>query len=374
MHLETDINAQKANSANASYNPVFGITKGVAIILIALGHNIYFSQLNYYLLHTFLYQFHVWIFFLLLTVYPVKALTAARVKDIIARTMVPNLYFIVFASLLYYSVINKVTFVDFLPTFMEALIFQSPEALKEATGFHVYWFLPSFCVFSILWLAWKEAKSALRLTAAVILVAAHGLLGMIPADLAPWIPLGVGPALYVLPLAVLAEPLASLATRRSVRSFLGFGTFFLVVATTSFSLELDVNLAMLQLYGFDNFGLMLLQDAIAVGGFLTLLSLARIIRRNRLLEIAGKYSLYIFLVHQIVFQLVWRLFPTNPSSDGMLKIVLYGVASLCLSLGCGLLFGVAIQNFSLLRMAVFPRSLRDCTMVYSVVHSRLARV
>ena len=374
MQLETNINAQKAGSAHATYNPVFGITKGVAIILIAIGHNIYFLQLNKYLFQTFLYQFHVWIFFLILTVYPVKALTAAQGKDIVARTMVPNLYFIVFASLLYYSVTNKVTFVSFLPTVLEALIFQSPEALKEATGFHVYWFLPAFCVFSLLWLAWKEAKSVLQLAAAVILVAAHGFIGMIPADIAPWIPLGVGPALYVLPLAVLAEPLASLATRRGVGSFLGFGTFFLVVAMTAFWLKLDVNLVMLQLYGFDNFGLMLLQDAIAVSGFLTLLSLAGIIRRHGPLEIMGKYSLYIFLVHQIFFQLVWRLFPTNPSSDGTLKIVLYGVASLCFSLGCGLLFGVAIQNFSLLRMAVFPRSLRDCTMVYSVVHSRLARV
>ncbi len=177
--------------------------KGAFILLIVLAHNTLLVPTTSVVQHYF-YQFHYFTFFILPFLYPPRQLSIRRIGDYFIRFYIP--YFWLFLiTFLAYNILLKHDVLDF-SRFVS--VFFNPEIsrIKEITGFHFLWFLPVFCLFSIL----RDFYSSSRLMFQFILfglalfVHFSGFMGL-PSyyEYRIQIPLGVVQSFYFFPMGII---------------------------------------------------------------------------------------------------------------------------------------------------------------------------
>lgn len=144
----------KNNFSYLTINQSNGI-KGVLMLLIILGHNHILVPLNSRLF-TYLYEFHIYGFFILPFLYnsKYKQFNFKNIIDVVIRNWVPYIIFFVLCYFIYHFFILKDHFS--FSDFSYGLFNGSSLATKKSAGFFFLWFMPAYATMSILMIAYKN--------------------------------------------------------------------------------------------------------------------------------------------------------------------------------------------------------------------------
>lgn len=277
--------------------------KGLFILFIIIGHNPVFNS-QFADLNRFLYYFHVHVFFLLSALLPTRAWSLDWCRDRLIRYGVPFLAFTTFSWLIYGIVFLKEGprwIPDSIGGFLKAILIGSGDALKDATGFKFFWFIPAFIVFvnlRALMLRSGFFKYGILLLSLVPLLYGYQL----PKWLEQGNPWGIYIALWIVPFAVLVPSLIPFLEKFKFRNrLLAFGFLFFFFQGLVYLLNLHrlalSGLSVPPIWQPEWFWTTFL---LVPAAFYFFLHLSELLRESRLLKFAGKYSLLIYLLHSFV--------------------------------------------------------------------------
>ena len=216
------------------------------------------------------------------------------------------------------------------------------------------WFLPSFVALVALRTGIEHISPTGKVLAIVALCAIHPLIGVAPERIQNYLPLGLLPALYMVPLALISVWGHVHLLQRLPRTA-GLALTVLVYASVK-SMQMDANL-----YNEVGFAVvadytqplaLLLNDLEAVTGVWMVFQLGRF-SLGQLIDTAGKYSLQVYLFHAFVAALIYKLLINIAS--GTHPAVLFCV-SFALTAVLATLLGRFLAEQGTIRRLLFPRT------------------
>ncbi|MFP5391783.1 MAG: acyltransferase family protein [Gammaproteobacteria bacterium] len=237
---------------------------------------------------------------------------------------------------------------------LHALASGNSALLKAATGMALLWFLPSFIALIAVRSLLADAPRALRRLALAAVVLIHPLIGAVAPAVQDYLPLGLLPALYIVPLALLAVALqrrvfdAMRVLPAVAWTVLAYG----VAKAVQMHLGLYNEIGFALVADFSDLGALAANDAEAVTGTLMVFQLCRL-PLGRLAEVLGQASMQVYLLHAFVAlalaRLLVRLFPHWP-------VLALFLASLAGTVALTLALARLIVAQPRLRALVFPRT------------------
>jgi peptidoglycan/LPS O-acetylase OafA/YrhL len=137
----------------------------------------------------------------------------------------------------------------------------------------------------------------------VVCVIVHLTVGYAPIWMKYYIPMGALIAAYMYPLGMIVGYLwpRVVAPRISGAGFAGI-LLFSICIYLSMKSGVKINIGKIKLYSIDDMKSLLLCDIYILSSFLAIAKISTILVRVKLLEICGKFSLVIYIMHSIIFQ------------------------------------------------------------------------
>lgn len=302
------------------------ILKGLLTILVVVGHNHIIVPQDSFLM-TYLYTFHVVCFFILPWLYDKKKnFTLKGVGVTILRSWVPYIFFFVLSLIVFTVMVRKQPDIGGIAA---AFVTGSQALLKRNVGFFFLWFLPTFCTFTLLRLLGDKFKWAKSL---IIIISICTFFFSLSTG--KWLinnlPFGLYVALryYIYGLVVFY--------------LLKWGKWTKYVGAVVFLI----------------FTWMYWNDIISwynivlmpVVGFMFVLSIAPIFRKQTWLQEIGKYSLPIYLLHVYVYNVIERVVPHT---------MIWGFMVLVLTLVLSYFISYVIYKMPRLKNIIFPRNVNE---------------
>jgi len=226
--------------------------------------------------------------------------------------------------------------------------------LKQTTHMAMLWFLPSFVALVALRSGIDHIGRGGKLLAVVALCALHPLIGIAPERIENYLPLGLLPALYMVPLA-LAIVWGHVHLLAKLPRLAGLALTVLVYALVK-SLQMRAHL-----YNEVGFSLvadytaplaLLINDLEAVTGVWMVFQLGRF-NLGSLIETAGRYSLQVYLFHAFIAALIYKVLIKTMSETPV--VVLFCV-SFALTAVLATLLGRFLAEQRTIRRLLFPRT------------------
>ncbi len=235
--------------------------------------------------------------------YPPKRLKAATLIDLFLRYMVPF-----YATVIVYSLAYLIIEVGFSETgrqawaanLLGALTFANAHFVKQATGFEMLWFLPSFAVLVYLTMLIAAATGALRLALIGVAVAAHGFVGLLPNEALRWIPFSTYISLYVLLPELLLAAMKDRIEHFRASHFVLAGLVLLVACVMQYRANAVIILSEFRVFSWRTPYELLLTDIQMLAGTLVCVGMGRWLRNVNVLAQLGNQSMKIYLAHGIV--------------------------------------------------------------------------
>lgn len=301
--------------------------KGIAIMLIILGHNHILAPIGG-TLYEYLYGFHFLLFFILPYFYynNSKSLTRKNFLDLTIRCFVPYVVFFIFCYILYH-IYDKTQEWNMKTSLLALLNIGGLEA-KDATGFHFLWFLPCFYLASLL----RPITIKYWYVSTPILLLFF--LNIVSFSLREW-PFYSGFALYYTTFGVFAL---------LIRKYCPYSMYILASIFIVLSYMVLLNHQSVSPYIFVS------------SGFFTIWFLSKLLCRVPFIQSIGRYSLPIYMTHVILYNLFEKLLP-NSFYMGILIFLLTLIGSFLLS---RLIFSQKYISYMF-----FPHSMDDFLSVFS---------
>jgi fucose 4-O-acetylase-like acetyltransferase len=284
------------------------VCRGILIVLIVLGH-IEIFRTNFFPAYSALYNFHVQAFLILPFI---------REKHVsVQRSVASSIWFyykpfVIFVAV-YFAAFCAYTYEDASPgdwmlRFLRAVTLANSVSLDQATGFELFWFLPTFILLMLVRRIWTGAEAASRLLILVAAAAAHLFAALWLRPHVVWLPWGLPILLYMLLPCLIASYLGGPEVGRRWR-VVASGVLFALCLSLCVVLKLRINLSDYQVYDAFSPGALLITDITMIAGALFIYGISHWIR-SRLVGLIGSYSLQIYLIHGIVaFALVAAVKP-----------------------------------------------------------------
>jgi hypothetical protein len=279
------------------------VVKGLLVLLVVVDHNDFSRSV----FPGFLYglSFHVVGFMTLPFLRPAPTLDR-QFGQYLFRLYYP---FIVAASALAFviALLTPVSPLEQAGRWVLTLYSGNSEVVKETTGMAMLWFLPSFVALVALRTMLDHIGRVGKLGAILALCAIHPLIGVAPERIENYLPLGLLPALYMVPLALAAawghERLMKLPRAPSLALTL---LVYALVKSVQMEAHLyyEVGFAIVATYT-QPFAL-LINDLESLTGVWMVFQLGRF-ALSPLVETAGKYSLQVYLFHAVIAALIYKL-------------------------------------------------------------------
>lgn len=281
-------------------------TKGILIALIVLGHNQWIMR-DVPFIRDFIYNWHVFGFFLITFLVPFKSNHAGFMRDRIVRYMIP---FFAFFSLTMLASIrinsNYLELFDVFERWFLGAAIGSADLLDEASGARLYWYLPALTGLTLM--RWAAQKCGVPGTYGLLLISSICFLfgGSIPNTWLKYIPLGLPIAAYVilpgLLLKFFIDWALAPARKESLPQCFAI-SLSVAVALSLLSIYRDTTLVLASLQVYSAFQpIALISHALLAVTAVTALVLGlHLVSPPRILLILGKYSLVIYLTHQFFF-------------------------------------------------------------------------
>ncbi|PLX44086.1 MAG: hypothetical protein C0609_06480 [Deltaproteobacteria bacterium] len=307
--------------------------------------------------------YHVFGFLLLPFLRTARPLTLRKVGDVSVRYLTPYIAFTIIYGILYWLVMmGGEDFLSWAAKLAIALPMASYRLLDSATGLEMLWFLPALFSLSVLYSIYDRAGKAVRYTILAVAVPAHLFMGAAPSWFKESAPMGLDIALYILPAALFTRALYVNGNfqRSKVK-----GVTALFLATASLSVAIwsnsGVYLAALKVPSIMDPAAFILQDTLSISVLFALLYLASGKKWGLgALKYLGRYSLFIYLAHPLVDQLLLRAASATCLNKNYFSAhpLLWG--TLILAVNCVLcVTSAAILRDTKLYKILFPRDLES---------------
>lgn len=227
------------------------------------------------------------------------------------------------------------------------------DVLKQTTHLAMLWYLPSFVALVALRTVIWNAPQGMRLAALALVCVLHPLIGMAPRALQDYLPLGLLPALYVIPLALLiVQGQRQVFARLSLSLALPLALLlFVAVKALQMRAGLYYEVGFAIVPDYTRPAALLLDDLESLTGVWLVFQLGRV-NLGKLVDTAGKYSLQMYLFHPFVAALVSKLLTRSVS--GTAPLILF-----CVSFAITVVLAIVLSRFlaeqHLIRRLLFPR-------------------
>lgn len=238
-----------------------------------------------------------------------------------------------------------------------ALYSGNADLLKAVTGMGLLWFLPSFISIVAMRNLIAGSPLAARYVMWFGLAGAHVTIGAFAESIQDYLPLGILPALYMMPLAYLNVALHKhgLAKLPTGPALVLSAAAFVAVKMVQMQWNLHNEIGFSTVADWRDPQALLVNDLEAVSGTLMLMQIARL-NFAGLLAKCGEYSMQIYLFHAFVafalYKLVLMFAPALPVSL-QFGITLTVTILLTLALAAG------VMHTPLIRRAIFPQRPAD---------------
>lgn len=329
------------------------VLKGLLIILVIVDHNDFARSVIPGFLRAF--SFHVVGFMALPFLRETMRPFTGQFAQYTFRLYYPFALVTCALALASYLVNGMPASVQFQSTLL-ALYSGNWKVLDQVTGLGLLWFLPS--LISLLFLR-ALIESLPRYAGAALLAlacVAHFFVGYVKPPAQAFFPMGLLPALYVLPLAYIIasvhkQALARIPTWLALAVTVGV---FAAVKLVQMRMNITNEIGFLQVAGYTRPLNLLVNDLEAITGSLMMFQVARWFRWS-LVEKCGQYSMQVYLVHAFVAAAVFKAVMLLPIGSPL--------GAFTLSLGLTVVLSAALVTFllrfSAVRRFVFPRSSHD---------------
>lgn len=336
------------------------ILKGILVLLVVVDHNEYARSIFPRLLDGF--SFHV-VGFLMI---PFLRPAAPWSKDFLNYLF--RLYFPFFVIVTVMAILDAwltpVTVYSQIWLWLHALYSGNSSLLQQVTQMALLWFLPSFIALITIRTAIENFSHVGKLIAIALFCLAHPFVGTVARELEDYLPLGLLPAVYVVPLAYFGMQLHRKVFERMprVKALLLTAAAFVVIKYFQMQAGLHTEIGFAQVADYRQPYALLLNDLEAISGVLAMFQVARF-QLGSFLERCGKYSLQVYLFHAFVAVVVYKglehLFGNWPVG------LLFGTSLLATVLVTVALAQILVKQ-ALIQRFLFPRSLAE---VAGTVHN-----
>lgn len=327
------------------------VLKGMLIILVIIDHNDFSRQL----IRDFLLglTFHVVGFMTIPFLRPAHRLGSGELNNYVFRLYYP--FLLVTCAL--WAVVTYTGTTGWLERLgMLGLVLYSgnAELLKATVNMGLLWFLPSFIALVTLRAVMESRGLGLKAAILVLLTALHPFIGTVARSIENYLPLGLLPALYIIPLAYAGVYLHRrlLEPMRVIPAVLAASAAYVAVKTAQMALGLTNEVGFSAVADYTDPLALLVNDLEAVSGTLMLFQIARL-HIGGMLEACGKYSMQIYLFHAfIAFGLYKTLLLLAP---GVAPLYLFAgslAATIVITLGVSAL----VMRTGWLKRFIFPRN------------------
>ena len=299
--------------------------KGLAILLIILGHNHILAPQNEGIFN-YLYSFHIYIFFILPFFYDKKIqLSKKNIINCIVRFYIPYIIFFTFSYFIYHSFILKddINLKEFITGFFNIGGYNC----KNTTGFQFIWFLPAFCMYNLYRILTSKYP---YLSYLYIIIGILAQISDIFHNLIFSFPFYIGQGFYYISIGLLTVLLTNvLPSSKKVLPFI-----FITISVLYF---LDF---IKKPYIF----------IFSISGFFFIKWIAQLISEYKIIKILGDNSLLIYLVHVYLYNALERLFPFN---------LFFGYVNYLLTIILSIYISIWINNNIILRNLIIPKDFKS---------------
>lgn len=332
--------------------------KGLLIILVIVDHNDFSRKLfPAFLLGM---TFHVVGFMTIPFLKAPHKLVSAQFADYAFRLYYPFLL-VTCCMWTLVTVLGQTPVMERLGMLGIVLYSGNAEALKSATQMGLLWFLPSFISVVALRSLVDNCAPVPRALALAVLLGLHFVVGTVAKPLQDYLPLGLLPAIYIVPLAYLGAALhrTVFAPASVPLATAGAMLLFALVKGMQMAMGLENEVGFAAVADFHDPLAVLVNDLEAVCGTLMLFQCARWEFKG-LLELCGRYSMQIYLFHAFIALGIYKalLLLVQGSDDALLFSV-----SLCATVALTVLVAHGLMLRPGLRRLVFPRNMRELLRV-----------
>lgn len=337
---------------------VFDVLKGILILVIVAGHNEAIAY-RWPALRQLFYYFNVQCFFMLSFVLDKKPFCTAFLRDRFVRYLVPYCVFMGVAAAAWLPMRGlPAGFGQWAQSFVIALYNGQESSIHAAVGMRVFWFLPTLFSLVVLRSVWTRYGWC-RITLAIAGLVWMGCVARVPAASLRWLPLGTASALFFLVPCLAVRWLYDRISpaNRGLCRVVAMGVALLcgwAIVTVPLGWVAGANPA-----GYDptqraTFAVGLIFPAAM---FFVLLAVSRGLKNIRLLQVLGKYSLGIFLVHMFIYRAL--MLAAFGREFTRLEVVgprlVIGLAVFAGTVVTSLMLAAAIPHWPRLNALVFPR-------------------
>jgi hypothetical protein len=270
----------------------------------------------------------------------------------------------------------KNTHVDINSYILGGLI-GSFDKVKQGCGGAFMWFLPTLLGFTLL----VRITSFLHIKFAVALMlfafVFHLYTGNLPSYFSVWQPLGIGVAVYLIPLlAVFIFTQTSNFFRYFFESWWGIFVNLIVAVLCHFSLVrsgINIETGALDVPTYHSWYYILINFISNISALIFLWAISKRIHssRNAIASI-GKYSLAIYLIHPLFSGLFANIFLRFGIEITFFVNILFAVASYIFTVASSWLFSYILHTLPRFNSMIFPRDINELRRVFGLnfAHSK----
>jgi fucose 4-O-acetylase-like acetyltransferase len=228
--------------------------------------------------------------------------------------------------------------------------------LKQTTGMALLWYLPSFVSLILLYSAIEHIGRPLKALAVGMLCGVHLFIGAVAPAIRDYLPLGLLPALYVIPLAYLGVWLHRRVFERlsPVLALALAVALFVPIKYLQIHANLYNEVGFAEVADFRTPKALLLNDLESVFGVLMLFQVCRF-EFGAFLQSCGRYSIQIYLFHAFVGLVVYKAVLRFAPDIGI--IAQFGI-SIAATAVPTLVLARWLAQRHLVQRFLFPRGLR----------------
>jgi hypothetical protein len=339
-----------------------GALKGLLICLVIFDHNEYAHKLFSQFLNGF--SFHVVGFF---------ALPFLRQADPFGKKLFEKAFFsylypyfwivcgTAFISILLNSHVSESSF----SKLVLALYSGNPNVLKNVTQMSLLWFLPSFVSLLLVRSFIDERSKFEKSIIMLAIVALHFLIGKFAFRFQIYIPLGLLPILYAIPLIFTIIFIHKNIFEKLQRGYaiLISSIAFIIVKILQIRMSFSQELGFAVVADYTNITALIVNDLEAVVGTLMVFQLSRLNFGNIISE-CGRYSMQIYLFHAFIALAAFKFLET---SLPMISMDLRLITSLLLTIVGSVFVAKFVMQHKALRIILFPKRLSELTALGEVL-------
>lgn len=339
--------------------------KGLLIVIVVMDHNDLFRTLapDVFMPLTF----HVLGFLVLPFFLPIKPVDGKFFRDRLIRYLVPFWWVLTLSAVLYAVMFRGGSGLGtILIDWLAAVAIGSATLVKTTSGFFYLWFLPSLAGLVLLLTLYQSIQRRWRYVAVAVMLCCHALITFFPTGMLTYLPFGLLIVAWVFPLGLLlrwAMTNTAAFRLRYVILAIFLGSYSYLVAH-----RINLEIMLLDLRSITDPLLFLLQDINAVSGVLVTMWLATKLDQSRLLNLCGKHSLMVYLLHPLIFFLGYKVSGAANWHLDFFPLFAASVLSVVLTVLISLAMAMAIARMPIARAWLTPKDWNDWAPVRLISH------